>query len=127
KFMQDCFQEDGKNLIDMDKAIAQLAKVIDRDPFELSKLLGDRYESRYVKVAEKLDEQTVKAIERLSLPGVGFTPADERIYPMGAIAAHVLGGTQKDEFGLEGIELKFEKLLAGKNGFKRVLKNARRQ
>src|SRR5438874_4573217 len=47
KFMQDCFQEDGKNLIDMDKAIAQLAKVIDRDPFELSKILGDRYDSRY--------------------------------------------------------------------------------
>ena len=51
KFMQDCFQEDGKSLVEMDKAIDKLASIIDVEPFELSKLLGDRYESRYVKVA----------------------------------------------------------------------------
>src|SRR4051812_48672752 len=32
KFMQDCFQEDGKSLVDMDKAMAQLAHMIDLDP-----------------------------------------------------------------------------------------------
>src|SRR5204863_4259777 len=58
KFMQDCFQEDGKSLIEMDKAMAHLAHLIDQDPFELSKLLGDRATSRYVKVAEHLDETT---------------------------------------------------------------------
>src|SRR6185369_4910661 len=56
KFMQDCFQEDGKSLVEMDKAIDKLANIIDIEPFQLSKLLGDRYESRYVKVAEHLDE-----------------------------------------------------------------------
>jgi cell division protein FtsI/penicillin-binding protein 2 len=127
KFMQDCFQEDGKSLVEMDKAIAQLAKMIDRDPFELSRMLGDRYESRFVKVAENLDEPTMKQIEKLDLPGVGFTPTDVRYYPMGSIAAHVLGGTQKDGIGLEGVELKFQKLLAGRNGYKRVLKDARRR
>jgi cell division protein FtsI/penicillin-binding protein 2 len=127
KFMQDCFQEDGKSLVELDKAIGQLAQLIDKDPFELSKLLGDRYESRFVKVAEHLDEQTCAAIEKLDLPGIGFTPTAERFYPMGSIAAHVLGGTQKDNIGLEGVELKFEKLLAGKNGFKRTLKDARRR
>src|SRR5207253_830009 len=55
-FMQECFQKDGKSLVDLDKAIAQLAGMIDQDPFELSKLLGDRAESRYIKVAEHLDE-----------------------------------------------------------------------
>jgi cell division protein FtsI/penicillin-binding protein 2 len=127
KFMQDCFQEDGKSLVEMDKAMAQLANLIDKDPYELSKMLGDRYESRYIKVAEHLDEQTCIAIEKLDLPGIGFTPTAERYYPMGSIAAHVLGGTQKDGFGLEGVELKFEKQLAGKDGFKRTLKDARRR
>ena len=41
----------------------------------------------------------------LDLPGVGFTPTDERYYPMGAIASHVLGGVQKDNIGLEGVIL----------------------
>src|SRR5690349_20711468 len=110
KFMQDCFQEDGKSLVEMDKAMEKLANIIDMDAFELSKMLGDRYESRYVKVAEHLDETAVKQINDLDLPGVGFTPTDERYYPMGSIAAHVLGGVQKDNIGLEGVELKFDKL-----------------
>jgi cell division protein FtsI (penicillin-binding protein 3) len=127
KFMQDCFQEDGKSLVDMDKAIAQIAKILDVDPFQLSKLLGDRYESRYIKVAEHLDESAVKEIEALDLPGCGFTPTDERYYPMGSIAAHILGGVQKDGIGLEGVELKYEKILRGQDGFERVLKDARRR
>ena len=117
KFMQDCFQEDGKSLVDMDVAMKKLANIIDVDQFELSKLLGDRYESRYIEVAEHLDDEAVKQIEALDLPGVGFTPTDERYYPMGSIAAHVLGGVQKDNIGLEGIELKYEKVLKGKDGF----------
>src|SRR5580658_6117290 len=54
KFMQDSFQEDGHSLVEMDDAIDKLATIIGRDPFEISKLLGDRATSRFVKVAENL-------------------------------------------------------------------------
>jgi cell division protein FtsI (penicillin-binding protein 3) len=127
KFMQDQFQEDGRSLVDMDKALEQLSKLIDQDPFELAKLLGDRYESRYIRIADNMDEETIKAIEDLRLPGVGFVPINVRYYPMGSIAAHVLGGVGAESTGLEGLELKYEKLLAGKNGYKRTLKDAKRR
>jgi cell division protein FtsI/penicillin-binding protein 2 len=127
KFMQQCFEADGGGLTRMDEAIAQLAYILDKDPFELSMLLGDRYESRYVKIAENLDDGTVDGIRQLDLPGVGFLPMNVRFYPMGSIASHLLGGTGKDGTGLEGIELKFEKELAGRDGFKRTLKDARRR
>src|SRR3954463_6712970 len=65
KFMQDCFTEDGKSLVDLDKAIEQLASLIDQDALTISKLLGDRYESRYIKVAEHLDESTVTHIQKM--------------------------------------------------------------
>src|SRR3954468_22177616 len=65
KFMQDQFQEDGRSLVDMDKAIAKLARLLDQDPFELSKLLSDRSESRYIRVADHLDDRTVTEIEKL--------------------------------------------------------------
>ncbi|WP_428938812.1 peptidoglycan D,D-transpeptidase FtsI family protein [Fontivita pretiosa] len=127
KFMQDEFQADGRSLVDMDKALEQLAKLIDADPFELAKLLGDRYTSRFIRVADNLDEQTCQQIERMKLPGVGLTPMNVRYYPMGSIAAHVLGGVGAEGVGLEGLELKYEKLLAGRNGYKRTLKDARRR
>src|SRR5580700_3148198 len=72
KFMQDSFQEDGHSLVEMDDAIGKLAKIIDRDPFEIAKLLGDRATSRFVKVAENLDDSTVEQIRDLNLPGVGI-------------------------------------------------------
>src|SRR5450432_1418865 len=127
KFMQDEFQEDGRSLIDMDKSIAELAKLLDKDPLELSKMLGDRYESRFIRVADNVDPQTCDAIEKMKLPGVGFEPMNERYYPMGSIGAHVLGGVGAEGRGLEGLEMKFEKVLAGRDGYKRTLKDARRR
>lgn len=125
KFMQAQFQQDGKSLVEMDRLIGKLAELIDRDPFELSQLLGERFDARYVRVADNLDERTCAEIRKLNLPGVGIEPVNVRYYPMGSIAAHVLGGAGADGKGLEGLELKFEKLLAGKDGFERTLKDAR--
>ena len=125
KFMQDVFSQDGKSLVEMDRAVAHLAHLVDKDAFSLSQLLSDRFESRFVKVAEEIDEQTAAEIARLDLPGSGLLPTNLRYYPMGGIASHVLGGTGKDGAGLEGLELKFENLLAGRDGFKRTLKDAR--
>ncbi|MGH7179018.1 MAG: hypothetical protein ACREJC_16695, partial [Tepidisphaeraceae bacterium] len=127
KFMQDSYQAPGHSLVEMDRAIEKLARLLDKDPYELSQMLGDRAESRFVRIADHLDERTCQEIERLKLPGVGLTPSNVRYYPMGSIAAHVLGGVGNGGVGLEGLELKFEKLLAGRNGFKVSLKDARRR
>ncbi len=125
KFLQDYFEIDGHKKT-LDESIDQLARILDKKPFELAQLLGDRYESRYLKIASNLDEQTCDAITKLNLPGVGFSPENIRYYPDGSLAAHLLGGTGKDGHGLDGLELRFDPLLAGHDGSKRVLKDARR-
>ncbi|HEV7301756.1 MAG TPA: penicillin-binding protein 2 [Tepidisphaeraceae bacterium] len=127
KFMQQVYEGAGRSLVQMDDDVAALARLIDKEPFEISKLLSDRATSRFVKVAENLDEPTCRAIHEMNLPGVGLLPESARTYPMGSIAAHVLGGSGKDGNGLEGIELKFNKVLSGKDGQIRVLKDARRR
>lgn len=127
KFLTDRFQEDGKSLVQMDDAIAKLAALIDKEPFELSQLISDRQSARYVRIADNLDEQTCLAIRKLKIPGVGLLPANARYYPMGSIAAHVIGTRAKDGKGLEGLELKFDKVLTGKDGFVRELKDAARR
>ncbi len=127
KFMQDSFQEDGRSLIQMDEALDGLAKIVGKDSFELSKLLGDRATSRFVKVAENLDDTTVAQIEAMDLPGVGIGSGSARCYPMGSLAAHVLGGCGSDGNGLDGLELKYNALLSGRPGFARETKDARRR
>jgi cell division protein FtsI (penicillin-binding protein 3) len=126
-FMQSSYQAPGHSLVEMDDGIAKLAKLIDKDSYTISQLLGDRSKSRYVKIAENLDQSTVDAIMKFDLPGIGVTPTSVRNYPMGSLASHLLGGTGKDGKGLDGLELQFEKLLAGHDGYERVLKDARRR
>ena len=48
----------------MDAAVTKLAKLIDNDSFQLSQMLGDRAESRFVKIAEHLDDGVVQQIEK---------------------------------------------------------------
>lgn len=132
KFMQECYQAEGHSLVQMDEDVARLARLIDKEPFALSRLFSEKFDSRFLKIAENLDEKAVDEILKLNIPGVGAVPQNQRYYPMGAIAAHLLGGVGKDdaglaEKGLEGLELKFNKLLAGKDGSQRVLKDARRR
>ncbi|MGC4031019.1 MAG: penicillin-binding transpeptidase domain-containing protein [Tepidisphaeraceae bacterium] len=128
KFMAEQFQAEGRDpYLAMDEAVAKLAKIIGRDAFEIQKMLSDRADSRFVRIADNLDANAVKEIEKLDLPGTGFTPFNVRYYPMGSVAAHILGGVGNDGRGLEGVELKFNKMLSGTDGTKRTLKDARRR
>src|SRR3712207_2817772 len=56
KFMTEVYQQDNRSLVEMDLAVARLAKVLDKDAYEISQLLSDRSEARFVKVAEHLDD-----------------------------------------------------------------------
>lgn len=124
KFMFEVYQQDGHSLVEMDEAIMQLSKLIDKDPLQVSQLMSDRSTNRFVKVAENLDDATCTEIQKLKLPGVGLQPTSARYYPMGSLAAHLLGGTMKDGHGLDGLELQFDKVLSGKDGYARMLKDA---
>jgi cell division protein FtsI/penicillin-binding protein 2 len=127
KFILDQFQAPGHNLAEMDEALAKLGKIIDKDPFELSKLMGDRSTSRFVKIADNLDDTEVSMIDALNLDGVGIVANNARCYPMGSIAAHILGGCGANGDGLDGIELKYNDVLSGHPGFERETKDARRR
>lgn len=111
----------------LEKQLDALGKLIDRDGFELLQTIGDKYPARYLEIAKRVDATTVAAVRKLNLPGVGTTFTNERVYPMGSLAAHVLGGVGADGKGLDGVELTCEKTLAGVDGSKRSLKDAGRR
>lgn len=126
-FMQH-FQQEGRSLVDMDPAIERIATLVGVEPLDVLTRLGEHPGSRYIRIAAGLDETTATELSDMQLPGLGFEPTSARIYPMGSLAAHVLGGMQRDGLvGLEGIEKRFDERLAGRNGYKRSLKDARRR
>jgi cell division protein FtsI (penicillin-binding protein 3) len=91
--------------------------VVDRD--ELEARLSNRA-SRFAYVARKVDDATVTRVKRLHLNGLSYVPESKRFYPSGTLAAPVLGFVGTDNYGLGGLESRYEKTLRGHPGEARV-------
>ncbi|HXU46561.1 MAG TPA: penicillin-binding transpeptidase domain-containing protein [Thermoanaerobaculia bacterium] len=106
-------------------AARALAPLVGREQGKLARQLADRSRD-FVWVGRKLDPPKSDAIRRLQLGGLRFVPESKRYYPMRELAAQVLGFVGTDNHGLEGIELRYDRTVAGKPGRRTVLRDARR-
>ncbi|HEX3553336.1 MAG TPA: penicillin-binding transpeptidase domain-containing protein [Thermoanaerobaculia bacterium] len=93
------------------------------DAAKLARQLGGDRE--FVWVARKLDPPVAARVRDLALPGIYFLPESKRYYPMGALAAQVLGYVGTDNHGLAGLELVYDREVAGKQGVRTVLRDAK--
>ena len=64
-------------------------------------------------LARKLDEATMKQVKALKLPGIGLVSESKRVYPHEDMAASLIGYTDIDNAGREGIEKSFNEYLLG--------------
>ena len=72
-----------------------------------------KQERSFVWIARKLDPEQGRQVEALSLGGIGTVMEGRRFYPKGPLLAHVLGFSGMDGQGLEGLELRYERVLHG--------------
>ncbi len=72
-----------------------------------------KQERSFVWLARKLDPEQGRQVEALSLGGIGTVIEGRRFYPKGPLLAHVLGFSGMDGQGLEGLELRYDRILQG--------------
>ena len=99
----------------------QLARLIGMTPKELADRLDDS--QNFVWLRRQAEDQAAKDVLALGLKGVHQLREYKRKYPEGEAAAHVVGFTNVEDKGQEGIELAFQKDLAGRDGTRRVIKD----
>jgi cell division protein FtsI (penicillin-binding protein 3) len=104
------------------KKLAQLAKLLEMPLAELEKKLGDEDKS-FVWLKRQVDQDVAKKVAELNVKGVYQRKEYQRQYPEGEAAAHVVGFTNIEDQGQEGMELAFNKQLAGRAGSRRVIKD----
>ena len=102
--------------------LQKLAKLLEMPLAELNKRLADEDKS-FVWLKRQVDESVAQEITALGIKGIYQRKEYKRQYPEGEAAAHVVGFTNIEDKGQEGIELAFNKDLAGHNGSRRVIKN----
>jgi cell division protein FtsI (penicillin-binding protein 3) len=102
--------------------LRQLAKLLGMAPAELEDKLKNE-EKTFVWLRRQMDESVVKEIQALNIKGVYDIKEYKRLYPEGEAAAHIVGFTNVEDKGQEGVELIFQKQLAGQAGSRRVIKD----
>ena len=82
---------------------------------------------RFVWIARKLPSPKAEAIRRLKIEGLDFMKESLRVYPKGEAASQVIGFTDVDSNGLEGVERTYNSFLKGARGWKLGLRDAKQR
>ena len=105
--------------------LPQLADALGMDRDELQRRLSQRADKEFVFLKRRINPDEARAILALEIPGVASQREYRRFYPQGEAIAHVLGFTNIDDRGQEGLELAFDDWLRGTPGAKRVIRDRR--
>ncbi len=107
--------------IDKDQ-LQRLAKLLEMPVAELAKKFEDE-DKTFVWVKRQVDEPVARQISALNIKGIYQRKEYKREYPEGESAVHVVGFTNVEDKGQEGVELTFNAELSGRNGSRRVIKD----
>ncbi len=116
-FLEPQFYRDGinKSKQDPEPKLQKLAELLKVNPDELKAKFASN--SKWVSLGRQVELPAVDEINKLKIPGIGFSDDSKRVYPMGNILSSVLGVVNLDGHGAEGIELSYDKDLYGQKGF----------
>lgn len=106
------------------KQLVQLGRLLNIGHKKLKSKLDERSDRHFMYLQRRLTPEMANQFDELSIPGIFLQKEYRRYYPAGEIAAHIIGLTDIDDRGLEGLELAYEDWLQGKPGRKRVMRDA---
>ena len=112
-------------LLDYTEYFSALAKALNMDEAHLNELIRKREQSRFVWLKRQMPPHETNELAKLNLPGVFIETEYKRFYPDAEMTAQLLGFTNSEDVGIEGIELTFDEHLKGKMGRKQVIRDTK--
>ena len=103
--------------------VSELADILGIDPDQLMRRITRSMDKEFLYLKRHLSPEMAEQVLSLELPGVNALREYRRYYPAGEVAGHLVGFTNIDDDGQEGLELGFNGWLSGESGSKRVLKD----
>jgi cell division protein FtsI (penicillin-binding protein 3) len=101
--------------------LRELAQLLDMPQAELLKKLDS--DRTFVYLKRQVEMDVIAKIEKLGIDGIDTRKEYKRYYPQGDVMAHIVGFTNVEDVGQEGIELAQQKNLVGQVGSRRVIKD----
>jgi len=113
------------NALAMTEHWQALADVLGQDVNKLTTRIVRNPNKRFVYVERQVSPVMANYIKELKIPGIHLRKESKRFYPAGEVSAHVVGFTNVDDKGIEGIERVHDALLTGIGGEKKFRKDAK--
>lgn len=110
-------------LIDQLSRIEQLAEALDLDPVKLKELVTDKKNKKFIYIKRRIPPYLADTVKALNITGVEFRKEFKRFYPAGEITSQLIGFTDANDTGKEGIESTYDQWLAGQTGSKQVMQD----
>lgn len=101
--------------------LRELARLLEMTDAELRKKLDS--DRSFVYLKRQVEQDVTDKIAKLGIPGIETRKEYKRFYPEGEVMAHVVGFTNVEDAGQDGMELAAQKTLAGVTGSRRVIKD----
>jgi cell division protein FtsI (penicillin-binding protein 3) len=114
---------DPRKLAQHPQDFARLAQALDRDKQWLARRVTSNLDREFVYLVRHMRPQDAAKVKALGIPGVDTLREYRRYYPAGEVTGHLLGFTNVDDVGQEGLELAFDQSLGGQPGIKRVMRD----
>ena len=113
------------NALAMTEHWQALADVLGKNVNKLTARVMRSPSKRFVFLERQVSPAMAKYIEELKIPGIYLRKESKRFYPTGEISAHIVGFTNVDDKGIEGVERVYDDVLTGEGGKKRFRKDAK--
>ncbi len=117
------FKEEPENR----EAIRRLAKLLNLTETKVKRLVNPDSGKQFNYLKRQVNPIVAAEVSALQLPGVYLKREFKRFYPTGEVTAHLLGFTDIDDVGQEGLERNYENQLQGIPGSKRVIRDGKRR
>ena len=113
------------NALTMTRHWKALADVLKQDVKALKARIKKHAKKRFIYIERKVAPAMANYVRQLKIPGIYLRKESKRYYPTGEISAHLVGFTNIDDSGIEGVERVYDQLLTGENGEKKFRKDAK--
>jgi len=122
---------DPGQLVEEPAAVRDLAKALGIDAHHLMARLKEKRERAFIYLKRRIGPEETRSVKQVmeehQLQGLGMESEYRRFYPSGEIFGHIIGFTNVDDRGIEGMELAFDSWLRAEPGKRRVIQDGHRR
>lgn len=105
--------------------LPKLAVMLGQRLSDIQKKIANNQSREFVYLKRRITPELADQVKQLNIRGVALQREYKRYYPAGEVTSHIVGFTNIDDIGQEGLELTYDAVLTGRSGLKRMVRDSR--